>query len=135
MPGKPQLDWKVIRYAWQENFVTTRQFCRETGLDRSYLQEKIRDEGWRSLRKAKIEDMREHLSVLQWSDYARRNPERVKDLQERIKDRLVLKEMWFDLVKQTVENARFRRTRRRAEAPARGGQMRFRAASGRRSPE
>ena len=31
-----------------------------------------------------------------WFD-ARRNPERVKDLQERIKDRQILKEMWFQL--------------------------------------
>jgi hypothetical protein len=112
MPGKPQLDWQNIRFAWQENFVTTRLFCRETGLDRSYLQEKIRDEGWRPLRKPTIEDMRKNLAVMQWSDYAR--SERIKDLQERIKDRLVLKEMWFQLVKQTVANARFRRTRRRA---------------------
>jgi hypothetical protein len=114
MPGKPQLDWQVIRFAWQEHFVTTRLFCRETGLDRSYLQEKIRDEGWRLLRKPKIEDMRARLSVLQWTDYARRDPERVKDLQERIKDREVLKAMWFDLVKKTVADARFRRARRRA---------------------
>jgi uncharacterized protein YaaR (DUF327 family) len=82
-------------------------------LDRSYLQEKIRDEGWRLLRKPTIEDMRKHLSVIEWTDYARRNPERVKDLQERIKDRVVLKDMWFQLVKQTVENARFGRTGRR----------------------
>jgi hypothetical protein len=114
MPGKAQLDWQDIRFAWQENFVTTRLFCRETGLDRSYLQEKIRDEGWRLLRKPTIEVMRKHLSVLEWTGYARRNPERIKDLSERIKDRLVLKEMWFQLVKQTVANARFRRTRRRA---------------------
>ena len=114
MAGKPQLDWRVIRYAWQENFVTTRLFCRETGLDRSYLQDKIRDEGWRLLRKPTIDDMRKHLSVLEWSDHARRNPERVKDLQERLKDRQELKRMWFDLVKKTVADARFRRTRRRA---------------------
>ena len=114
MPGKPQLDWQDIRFAWQENFVTTRLFCRETGLDRSYLQEKIRDEGWKLLRKPTIEDMHVRLLVLQWTDYARRDSERVKDLSERIKDRLVLKEMWFQLVKQTVANARFRRTRRRA---------------------
>jgi len=114
MAGKPQLDWQVIRFAWQENFVTTRQFCRETGLDRSYLQDKIRDEGWILLRKSTIEDMRKHLDVIEWSDYSYRNPERVKDLQERIKDRLVLKQMWFELVKRTVENARFRRLRRRA---------------------
>jgi hypothetical protein len=113
MAGKPQLDWRVIQFAWQEHFVTTRLFCRETGLDRSYLQEKIRDEGWRPLRKPTIEDMRKHLSFIAWTDYARRNPERVKDLQERIKDRLVLKDMWLRLVKQTVENARFRRTGRR----------------------
>jgi hypothetical protein len=114
MAGKAQLDWQVIKYAWQENFVTMRLFCRETGLDRSYLQDKIRDEGWKLLRKSTIEDMRKHLGVMQWGDYARRNPERIKDLSERIKDRLVLKEMWFRLVKQTVANARFRRTRRRA---------------------
>src|SRR5262245_54366770 len=113
MTGKPQLDWQVIRFAWQEHFVTTRLFCRETGLDRSYLQEKIRDEGWRLLRKPTIEDMRKHLSGLEWSDYARRNPERVKDLQERIKDRQFLKEMWFQLVKMTVADARFKRTRHR----------------------
>ena len=114
MPGKPHLDWRNIRFAWQENFVTTREFCRETGLDRSYLQEKIRDESWRLLRKPKIENMRKHLSALQWADYVHRNSERVKDLQERIKDREVLKVMWFDLVKKTVADARFRRTRRRA---------------------
>jgi hypothetical protein len=114
MAGKPQLDWQVIRFAWQENFVTTRSFCRETGLDRSYLQDKIRDEGWKPLRKSTIEDMHKYLGVMQWGDYARRNPEQIKDLSERIKDRLVLKEMWFQLVKQTVANARFRRTRRRA---------------------
>jgi hypothetical protein len=114
MAGKQQLDWQVIRFAWQENFVTTRLFCRETGLDRSYLQEKIRDEGWRLLRKPTIEDMRKHLDVVEWSDYAQRNPERIKDLQERIKDRLVLKQMWFELVTKTVQNARFRRLRRRA---------------------
>jgi hypothetical protein len=114
MPGKPQLDWRNIRFAWQENFVTTRLFCRETGLDRSYLQEKIRDEGWRLLRKPTIEDMRKHLLVLEWTDYARRNPEWIKDLSEQIKDRLVLKEMWFQLVKKTVADARFRRSRRRA---------------------
>lgn len=115
MAGKPQLDWQVIRFAWQENFVTTRLFCRETGLDRSYLQEKIRDGGWRLLRKPTIEDMRKHLFVIEWTDYARRNPERVKDLQERIKDRVVLKDMWFQLVKQTVDNVRFRRERRRVK--------------------
>jgi hypothetical protein len=114
MAGKPRLDWQVIRFAWQENFVTTRLFCRETGLDRSYLQEKIRDEGWRLLRKPTIQNMRRHLDVIEWSDYARRNPERVKDLQERIKDRMVLKQMWFQLVRQTVENARFRRSGSRA---------------------
>lgn len=114
MTGKAQLDWQVIKYAWQENFVTTRLFCRETGLDRSYLQDKIRDEGWRSLRKSTIVDMQKHLSVLEWSDHARRNPERVADLQNRIKDREVLKAMWLDLVKKTVADARFRRTRRRA---------------------
>jgi hypothetical protein len=95
MPGKPQLDWRNIRFAWQENFVTTRLFCRETGLDRSYLQEKIRDEGWRLLRKPTIQDMRKHLYVLEWSDYAYQNPERVADLQNRIKDREELKRMWF----------------------------------------
>jgi hypothetical protein len=113
MAGKASLDWKVIRFAWQEHFVSTRTFCRETGLDRSFLQEKIRDEDWRLLHKPTIEDMRKHLSVLEWSDYARRNPERVKDLQERIKDREVLKAMWLDLVKKTVADVRFRRTRRR----------------------
>lgn len=116
MAGKPQLDWRVIRFAWQEHFVTTRLFCRETGLDRSYLQEKIRDEGWRRLRKLTIEDMRKHLSFIEWTDYARRNPERIKDLQERIKDRQVLKEMWFQLVKKTVAHARFRRTRRQVRS-------------------
>jgi hypothetical protein len=114
MTGKTQLDWKNIRLAWQEHFVTTRQFCRETGLDRSYLQEKIRDEGWRPLRKATIGDMIKHLSIIEWTEYSIRNPERVKDLRERIKDRLVLQEMWFQLVRETAKNARFRRTRRRA---------------------
>ena len=114
MAGKRQLDWQVIRFAWQENFVTTRLFCRETGLDRSYLQEKIRDEAWRLLRKPTIEDMHRHLWVLQWSDYSHPNPERVKELQEQIKDRQVLKEMWFQLVRETIADARFRRSRRRA---------------------
>jgi hypothetical protein len=112
--GKTQLDWHVIKLAWQENFVSTRLFCRETGLDRSYLQEQISNRGWKLLRKSTISDMKKHLSVLEWSDYARRNPERVKDLEERIKDRQVLKEMWFQLVKKTVADARFRRSRRRA---------------------
>lgn len=111
MAGKPQLDWQVIRFAWQENFVTTRLFCKETGLDRSYLQDKIRDEGWRLLRKPTISEMRKHLSIIEWTNYARRYPECVKDLQERIKDREALKEMWLRLVKKTVADARFRRSR------------------------
>ena len=113
MAGKVQLDWQIIKMAWQENFVTTRLFCRETGLDRSYLQDKIRDERWILLHKPTIEAMKKHLDIIEWSNYTRRNSERVKDLQERIKDRLALKQMWFELVKQTVENARFRRTGRR----------------------
>ena len=114
MPGKPQLDWRTIRYAWQEHFVTTRLFCRETGLDRSYLQEKIRDGGWQLARKPTIAEMYQHLQSLQWSDSAYRHAEWIKYLQETIKDRLVLKEMWFQLVKQTVAEARFSRRRRRA---------------------
>jgi len=114
MAGKVQLDWRVIKYAWQENFVSTRLFCRETGLDRSYLVDKIRDERWHVLRKPTIDSMKKHLEFLQWTNYGGRNPERVKDLQERIKDREVLMAMWLDLVRKTVADVRFRRMRRRA---------------------
>lgn len=116
MPGKPQLDWRTIYYAWQENFVTTREFCRKTGLDRSYLQEKIRDGCWKLCGKATIEEMYRELDILQWFDYRGRNAEQIKALQERIKDRLVLKEMWFQLVRQTVADARYRRRRRQGWA-------------------
>jgi len=110
MEGKPRIDWQIVKAAWEQNFCSTRSVCRETGLDRSFLQDKIRDEGWALLREPAIKAMWKHLYILEFSN-ERRHPEKIAELCEQIKDRIALRDLCFDLVRQTVTQARIRQRR------------------------
>jgi hypothetical protein len=60
---KPKLPWHVIRFVWQLHFVETRLFCREVGIDRSWLQDKIAKEGWQAENAATLAQMKAMLLV------------------------------------------------------------------------
>ena len=61
---KSEIIWNQIRLAWQCRYVSTRQFCREIGIDRSGIQEKIRDEAWKAGPYLTLEEMERKIITL-----------------------------------------------------------------------
>lgn len=98
----PRYDWETIAAAWGYGAVSEREFCESTGVERTWLRERMRREGRQIYRRPTLRKLRKHeLAAWRRGDLSESNR-----LAEEIQKVARLHQDCLDIVRQMIVKAR-----------------------------